>query len=68
VLAVIPSRPRSLLDRLLGLCFTLLLMAIAIHVSVRLIEAVWPVLIGIGVGVVAVAGLVTVLRWRRQGW
>lgn len=46
----------------------MLLAALALHIAARLIEAVWPVLVGIGVGVVVVAGLVAVMRWQRQGW
>jgi hypothetical protein len=60
--------PSSLLERLLGGCVTVLLAALALHIAARLIEAVWPVLVGIGVGVVVVAGLVAVMRWQRQGW
>jgi hypothetical protein len=58
----------SLLERLVGGCFSLLAAAVALYVAVRLIEAVWPVLVGIGVGVAVVAGLVAVMRWQRQGW
>lgn len=58
----------SLLQRLVGGCFCLLAAAVAVYVAVRLIESVWPVLLGIGVGVTGVAGLVTALRRRRQGW
>lgn len=60
--------PSSLLERLVGGCFSLLAAAAALYVAVQLIEAVWPILVGIGVTVAAVAGLVTVLRWHRQGW
>lgn len=63
-----PSGPRSLLDQLVGLCFTLLLAAIAIHVAVQLIEAVWPALLVIlGVGLLLVAGM-EMLRRRDRGW
>jgi hypothetical protein len=63
-----PSGPRSLLDNLFGLCFTLLLAAIAIHVAVKLIEAVWPALLVIlGVGVLLVGGP-ALLRRRDRGW
>jgi len=61
------SRPSSL-ERLVGACLGLLVAAVAVYVAVRLIESVWPVLVGLGVGMVGLAGLVTVLRWRRQGW
>lgn len=61
-------RPSSWLDQLVGACFGLLAAAVALHVAARLIEQVWPVLLLIGVVVVVVSGLVTVMRWRRQGW
>jgi hypothetical protein len=64
---VTPTGPRSLLDNLFGLCFTLLLAAIAIHVAVRLIEAVWPALLILGVGVLLVGGA-ALLRRRDRGW
>jgi hypothetical protein len=60
--------PRSLLDQLVGLCFGLLLAAIAVHVAVKLIEAVWPALLLIlGVGLLLAAG-VALLRQRDRGW
>jgi hypothetical protein len=58
----------SPLERLVGGCFGLLAAAVAVYVAVRLIESVWPVLVGIALGVLAVAGLVAALRGRRQGW
>ncbi|MDQ1745487.1 MAG: hypothetical protein QOE23_3826 [Pseudonocardiales bacterium] len=63
-----PTGPRSLLDSLFGLCFGLLLAAIAVHVAVRLIEAVWPMLlVMLGVGLLLVGGLL-LLRHRDRGW
>lgn len=61
-------QPTSLLDRLVGGCFGLLAAALALYVAVHLIEAIWLVLVGFGVGVVAVLGLVATLRRHRQGW
>lgn len=62
------SSPRGWLDGLFGLCFSLLLAAIAVHVAVRLIEAVWPVLLVIlGIGTLLAAGL-ALLRRRDRGW
>jgi hypothetical protein len=57
------------MDGLVGLCFGLLLAAIAVHVAVRLIEAVWPALLLI----LAVVGLLTggvalLRRHRDRGW
>jgi hypothetical protein len=63
-----PRGPRSLLDQLVGLCFTLLLAAIAVHVAVGLIEAVWPALVLIlGVGALLAVGA-ALLRRRDRGW
>jgi hypothetical protein len=60
--------PGSLLDQLLGLCFGLLLAAIAVHVAVRLIESVWPVLLLI-LAVIGLLGLgVWLIRSRGPGW
>jgi len=60
--------PRSLLDRLLGVCLTLLMGAAAIHIAVRLVEAVWTALLVI-LGVGAFVGLAWVfVRGRSQGW
>lgn len=61
------SRP-SWLERLVGVCLGLLLAALALHLAVRLIESVWLVLVGIGVGVAALVGLVAALRGRWQSW
>lgn len=62
------SGPRSLLDDLFGLCFSLLVAAIAVHVAVKLIEAVWPVLLVIlGVGLLLTGG-VALARRRDRGW
>lgn len=61
-------QPSSWLDRLVGLCFSLLLGALAIFVAVNLIQAVWTALLVI----LAVAGFVmvalAVLRARQRGW
>lgn len=62
------SNPRGWLDGLFGLCFSLLLAAIAVHVAVRLIEAVWPALLVIlGIGTLLATGL-AVLRRRDRRW
>lgn len=61
-------RPSSWLDQLVGACFGLLAAAVALYLAVRLIEMVWVALLLIGVIVATVAGVVAVLRWRRQGW
>jgi hypothetical protein len=62
------SDPRSWLDRLIGICLSLLASATAIYVAVRLIESVWTALLII----VAVAAFlvlaITVLRHWYRGW
>lgn len=60
--------PPSVLDRLVGACISLLVAALAIYVAVRLLESVWPVLVGVGFVVVVIIGLVAAVRWRQQGW
>jgi hypothetical protein len=62
------SNPRGLMDGLVGLCFGLLLAAIAVHVAVRLIEAVWPALVVILAVALLLAGGVALLRRRDRGW
>jgi hypothetical protein len=61
-------RPASVLDQLVGACFSVLAAAVALYLAVRLIELVWVVLLLIGVVVAAIIGFVAALRWRRQGW
>ena len=61
-------RPSSWLDQLVGACFGLLAAAVALYLAARLIEMVWAVLLLIGIIAAVVAGVVAVLRWRRQGW
>lgn len=60
--------PHSWLDRAVGACFRLLLAAAALYVAVRLIEAVWPVLVVIClVAGLTIAG-VSLVRGRRNLW
>jgi hypothetical protein len=60
--------PRSLVDRLVGLCFSLLVGAAALYFAVQLIEAVWTALLVIvGVGLF-IGAAVLVLRSRSNGW
>jgi hypothetical protein len=58
----------SLLERLVGGCYSLLAATVALYIAARLIEMVWVVLLVIGVVVAAIVGSLAVLRWRRQGW
>jgi len=62
------SNPRSWLDSLVGLCFGLLLAAIAVHVAVKLIEAVWAALVLIVGAGLLLTGAVALLRRRDRGW
>ena len=60
--------PRSIGDKLLGLCFTVLVAAAALFIAVRLIEAVWVALLAI-LGVCAFLVITCgVLRARNRGW
>jgi hypothetical protein len=60
--------PTPFIDKLVGVCLSLLVGAAAVYIAVQLIEAVWTALLVIlGVGVfLAVAGMV--LRSRNRGW
>jgi hypothetical protein len=63
-----PSDPQPWLDKLVGTCLSVLVGAVGIYVAVRLIEAVWAVLLVIvGTGVI-VAASVSLLRSRNRGW
>ena len=57
-----------MLDRLIGICITLLAAAVAIYVAVRLIESIAPALVSI-VAVVCglvIMGFIASLLWRRN--
>lgn len=58
--------PSSLLDKLVGWCFAILLAAMALYGAVLLIQCIWPWLV-IGLAVVGAVILVgwLVIRWRR---
>lgn len=57
-----------MVDRLVGFCLGLLAVAVAIYVSVRLIEAVASTLVIIvaAIGGLIIVSLVTRLLWRRH--
>lgn len=58
----------SLVDRLVGAGFSLLVAAVAVYVAVRLVLAVWTALLVIA-GVATCVGLaVTFLRSRNRRW
>lgn len=58
--------PSSLLDRLVGWCFTILLASMALYGAVLLVQCIWPWLV-IGLAVVGAVILVgwLIMRWRR---
>ncbi|MEI2775208.1 MAG: hypothetical protein V9G19_04405 [Tetrasphaera sp.] len=60
--------PRSLLDKVLAACVTLLLAALVLHWAVGLIEEDWPWLVGIAIAVLVTASLTMWLRSRQGGW
>jgi Na+/glutamate symporter len=63
-----PSDPRSWLERLTGVCLSLLVGAAAVFIAVKLIEAVWTALLVIlGVGAFLLVA-VFVLRARGRSW
>lgn len=62
------SDPRSWLDKAVGVCLSLLACALALYVTVRLVQAVAVALLVI-LGISAlVAGVVAWLRARNRGW
>lgn len=64
--AAMADTPSSLLDKLVGWCFTMLVAAMALYGAVLLIRCIWPwLVIGLAVaGAVILVGWL-VLRWRR---
>ena len=61
-------QPSSLLDRLVSACFSLLAAVLALYVAAHLLESIWPVLVGLALSGLAVAGAVVAFRRRREGW
>jgi hypothetical protein len=58
----------SPIDKLLGVCMSILIGAAAVFIAVKLIEAVWTALLVI-LGVAAFAAIAWVLlRTRRDSW
>lgn len=62
------SDPKSVVDQLVGACFTVLLGAVALYCAVQVLRAVLPFLIVLIGGGVLVAVSIAVARWRRWGW
>lgn len=58
--------PSSMLDKLVGWCFTIFLGSLALYGAVLLIQCIWPWLV-VGLAVVGAVILVgwVVVRWRR---
>lgn len=56
------ERLSSLLDRLLGWCFAILLAALALKTTIHLICSIWPWIVG-GVAAAGVVGAVGRSRW-----
>jgi len=59
-----PSRP----DRLRGLAFTILAIALMLYIAARLIVAVLPVLVGMGVVVLLGFAGWSFYRFRQSRW
>lgn len=58
------SEPERLSSRLVNFAFSLLLVAVALSVTVWLIQSIWPWLVGFA----ALAGIVVVWLWWRRRW
>jgi len=63
-----PANPRGWLDRLVGVCLSILIGATAVFITVRLIEAVWTALLVILLVAGLVALAVVAFRARHGGW
>jgi hypothetical protein len=62
------SDPRPFLDKLVGVCLSVLIGAAAIYIAVRLIQAVWTallVILGVGAFLAIAAAL---LHSRNRDW
>lgn len=60
--------PRSLVDRIVGVCLSLLVGAVAVYIAVRLLQAVWVVLLVIVCVGIFLSLAVTLLRRRQRRW
>jgi uncharacterized membrane protein len=63
-----PSDPRPWIDRLVSVCLSVLVGAVAIYVAVRLVEAVWAVLLVIVGASAMIAASASLLRRRNRDW
>ncbi|GAA1344266.1 hypothetical protein [Arthrobacter roseus] len=55
-----PTDPKSLFDRLIGGCMSVLLASIAIYCAAQIIQSIWPVLV-IVTGVVALVWIAVIV-------
>lgn len=55
-----PTDPKSLFDRLIGGCMSVLLASIAIYCAAQIIQSIWPVLVII-TGVVALVWIAVIV-------
>lgn len=63
-----PADPGRVMDKIVGVCLSVLVGAAAVFIAVRLIEAVWTALLVI-LGVGAFLGLACLLlRARNRSW
>ena len=58
--------PTSMLDKLVGWCFAILLGSMALYGAVLLIQCIWPwLVVGLAVVGAVILGGWVVMRWRR---
>ena len=62
------SDPRGWLDRAVGTCLSVLLGAAALFIAVKLIEAIWTVLLIIAGVTAFAAATLAIMRARNRGW
>lgn len=61
-------QPKSLLSRLLGAAWTVLLIAVLLWIAAQLVADVWGWLVIIVAAIVLVRLGIWVRRWRRNEW
>lgn len=60
--------PSHWLDSLLRMALTVLAIAVLLYLAARLIVAVWPVLLGLGVAALLGFAAWTVYQFRKSRW
>lgn len=63
-----PFDRRSLLDRLVDVCISVLIGALALYGAMWLLRAIWPDLLLVAGSLAGIVGLVTWWRTRQSGW